>query len=240
VLLALVIRALLILWDSQKINRKITFTLGLYVFVYLSNSFISPITLAHKYIFWAVLGFIIGQVYRSKSSRSVNRSRVRIPALILLPLFLTASGLFAAGQVNYLVNVDKFGRDNQIVLDYTPSPVIPCFMYFDTEFLMVEKRGREAVLNLADDELRGNPRCISALILKAQNAIDNSDLTALRRYAYRLHEIAPARSKSIELGMYYATQAGDSALASRIQSVMDQLNLIYLPGPAPTAITPGS
>jgi hypothetical protein len=107
-------------------------------------------------------------------------------------------------------------------------------MYFDAEFLMLEKRGNQAVLDLAAHELRGNPRCVSALIVEAKYALNIGDLDALRRYAYLLHEIAPARSKSIELGMYYATQAGDTNLASRIQRIMDELNLIYVPGPTPT------
>lgn len=230
-LLALVIRAILILWDTQKINRKITFILGLYIFVYLSNSFISPITLAHKYIFWAVLGFIIGQVYRSKSGVKLSRTVDRLPALLLAPVFVIAAGFFAAGQVNYLVNVDKFGRDNAALIEYTPSPVIPCFMYFDTEFLMLDKQGNQAVLDLAAHELRGNPRCVSALVVEANYALNIGDLNALRRYAYLLHEIAPARGKSIELGMYYATQTGDTVLAGRIQKIMDELDLIYLPGP---------
>jgi O-antigen ligase len=60
-LLALVIRSIFILWDSEKINRKALFIIGLYIFVYLTNSFVSPFTLTHKYLFWAVCGFLIGQ-----------------------------------------------------------------------------------------------------------------------------------------------------------------------------------
>ena len=63
-LLALVIRSFLILWDSKSFDRKSLFALGLFFFIYLTNSFVSPITLTHKFIFWAVCGFIVGQVYR--------------------------------------------------------------------------------------------------------------------------------------------------------------------------------
>jgi hypothetical protein len=103
-------------------------------------------------------------------------------------------------------------------------------MYFDAEFLMLEKQGNEAVLDLAADELKDNPRCVAANIVKAKYAINTNDLEALRTYAYHLHEIAPARGKSIEIGMYYATRAGDVALATAIQKVMKDLNLIYVPG----------
>ena len=230
-LLAIVIRSLLILWDSRKIDRKVTFVLGLYIFVYLSNSFISPITPSHKYLFWAVLGFIVGQVYRIRSAASNGKTFTRTAALIALPAVILSTGFFIAGQANYLMNVDKFGRDNSALIDYTPSPVIPCFMYFDAETLMLQKQGSETVLDLADDELNGNPRCVAANIAKAQAAINSGDLTALRTYAYYLHEIAPARSKSIEIGMYYASKASDVALAASIQKVMKELNLIYVPGP---------
>ena len=230
-LLAIVIRSLLILWDSHRINRKVTFVLGLYIFVYLSNSFISPITPTHKYLFWAVLGFIVGQVYRIRGAADKGKIFTRKAALITLPAVILSTGFFISGQANYLMNIDKFGRNNSALVEYTPSPVIPCFMYFDAETLMLQRQGSETVLDLAADELNGNPRCVAANIVKAQAAIDSGDLAALRRYAYFLHEIAPARSKSIEIGMYYATKAGDVALAASIQKVMKELNLIYVPGP---------
>ena len=230
-LLAIVIRSLLILWDSHRINRKVTFVLGLYIFVYLSNSFISPITPTHKYLFWAVLGFIVGQVYRIRGAADKGKIFTRKAALITLPAVILSTGFFISGQANYLMNIDKFGRNNSALVEYTPSPVIPCFMYFGAETLMLQRQGSETVLDLAADELNGNPRCVAANIVKAQAAIDSGDLAALRRYAYFLHEIAPARSKSIEIGMYYATKAGDVALAASIQKVMKELNLIYVPGP---------
>jgi O-antigen ligase len=230
-LLAIVIRSLLILWDSRKIDRKVTFILGLYIFVYLSNSFLSPITPAHKYLFWAVLGFIVGQVYRIRSAASNGKIFTRTAALIALPAVILSTGFFIAGQANYLVSVDKFGRDNSAMIEYTPSPVIPCFMYFDAESLILKKQGVQVLSDLAADELNDNPRCVAANIAKAQEAINSGDLTALRTYAYYLHEIAPARGKSIEIGMYYASKAGDVALATSIQKVMNELNLIYVPGP---------
>lgn len=230
-LLAFVIRSLLILWDSRTFDRKVTFVLGLYIFVYLSNSFISPITTSHKYLFWAVLGFIVGQVYRMKGREPRRRNFTRPTALVALSITIFSTGFFVAGQANYLINIDKYGRDNSALINYTPSPVIPCFMYFDAETLMVQRLGKQAVLNLVTDELSDNPRCVSANIAKAQEAINSGDLTTLGRYAYRLHEIAPARGKSIEIGMYYATKAGDAALAQAIQKVMKELNLIYVPGP---------
>jgi len=241
-LLAIVIRALLVLWDSRKIDRKVTFVLGIYIFVYLSNSFISPITTSHKYLFWAVLGFIVGQVYRIKGNAikgntikgnaGTGKRFTRSTALVALSLTVISTGYFVAGQFNYMASVDKYGRNNSATIDYKPSPVIPCFMYFDAESLMLQKQGDQAVIDLAEDELNDNPRCVAANIIKAQQAINSGDLTALRTYAYHLHEIAPARGKSIEIGMYYATKAGDAALAQSIQRIMRELNLIYVPGPA--------
>lgn len=229
-LFAFSIRALLILWDSRKFDRKVIFALGLYIFVYLSNSFISPITPPHKYLFWAILGFIVGQVYRIRGSATQNKIPTRVTALAVLPAVIFSTGFFVIGQVNYLTSVDKFGRDNSAVINYIPSPALPCFMYFDAELLMIEKQGEQARLKLATDELAANPRCVSANIVKANEAIARGDLIALRPFAYRLHEIAPGRGKSIEIGMFYGTQAGDGALVSSIQKVMKELNLIYVPG----------
>jgi hypothetical protein len=184
----------------------------------------------------------VGQVYRIKGNAikgntikgnaGTGKRFTRSTALVALSLTVISTGYFVAGQFNYMASVDKYGRNNSATIDYKPSPVIPCFMYFDAESLMLQKQGDQAVIDLAEDELNDNPRCVAANIIKAQQAINSGDLTALRTYAYHLHEIAPARGKSIEIGMYYATKAGDAALAQSIQRIMRELNLIYVPGPA--------
>jgi O-antigen ligase len=230
ILLAFLVRALLILWDTRKIDRASTYFLGLFLFIYLTNSFISPITLSHKYIFWAVAGFIIGQVYRTRKQSQAPRLLIRTSAVVLVIALLPAAFVFAQGQLNYLKSVDKYGRDNNAIIDYTPSPVLPCNMYFDAEFTILEKQGNAAVLDLANKELQGNTRCVAANIVIAKYLLNIDDMASMKSYAYNLHEIAPGRGKSIELAMYYANRTQDATLFASVQKVMSELKLVYIPG----------
>lgn len=229
-LLALLIRSILIIWDRRIFDRRILFIFSLFIFTYLTNSFVSPITLTHKYLFWAVGGFLVGQVYRSRHKISTRSLKIRITALTSAITLIVASFLFIQGQWNYMTHIEKYAANNQATIDYKPSQVLPCFMYFDAEALMLNNQGNQAVLDLASKELSNNPRCVSAILVFAQYAVATGDTESLKKYAYLLHEIAPARGKSIEYGMYYATKMGDQALFDAITKIMNELDLIYVPG----------
>jgi O-antigen ligase len=230
-LIAFVIRAIAIFYDRHETNRKELFGLSLFLFVYLTNSFVSPIVLTHKYLFWAVCGYLLGRAYLSPKPSEKPDQRplfLFLGSSTLLSLFIIVN--FIIGQLNWLVNVEKYAADNQAIIDYAPSPVLPCFMYFDAEALMLNNQGNQAVLDLATKELSNNPRCVSAILIFAQYAVATGDTESLKKYAYLLHEIAPARGKSIEYGMYYATKMGDQALFDAITKIMKELDLIYVPG----------
>jgi len=229
-LLTLLVRSILIIWDRRIFDRRLLFVFSLFIFTYLTNSFVSPIILANKYLFWAVGGFLIGQVYRNRVKISHKSLGIRAAALASSLILVVASLLFVQGQINYMTYIEKYAKDNKAIIDYQPSPVLPCFMYFDAEALMLNNQGNQAVLDLASDELKSNPRCVSANIVFAKYAVATENLDSLKYYAYRLHEIAPARGKSIEYGMYYATKAGDQGLYDAISKIMKELDLIYIPG----------
>jgi O-antigen ligase len=229
-LLALVIRSLLILWDTKKIDRVYTFLLGLYIFTYLTNSFVSPITLTNKYLFWSICGFIVGQTYRLPSRiqlGSKKRSFCAITASLVLSLI---TFVFIQGQLNYLINIEKYAENKSIALGYKSSPVIPCMMYFNSEIAMASNDGSEYALKFAQDKLRNNPRCVNAQVVLTQAVVNSGNLNGLKELVYHLYEIAPARGDTISFGMYYANRAGDQLLASALQREMRALGLTYVPG----------
>jgi O-antigen ligase len=229
-LLALVIRSFLILWDSRAINRKALFALGLYIFVYLTNSFISPFTLTHKYLFWAVCGFIVGQTYRLPSRASLPKTSTRFSALTAGAFLAFIAVIFVQGQLNYLTSIEKYAADNKAVINYKPSPVIPCMMYFDAELLMAVNNGNDYAIQFIRDELKQNPRCVSAQINLTRAAVNSGELKGLKKYVYQLYTIAPARSDTISFGMYYANRTGDRKLAAALEKTMKALGLTYIPG----------
>jgi O-antigen ligase len=227
-LISLLIRSLLILWDRRTFPRVFTYLLGLYIAIYLTNSFISPITISHKYLFWAVAGFVIGSVY--STPRESGRLSIRAGAALLAVTSLIVGGFFVHGQLNYLTNIEKYAADNSVKLDYMHSAAIPCFMYFDAEMLMVAHKGSDESAAFAEKVLDQNPRCVAAVIFLAKTAVNNNDALALKKQVYRLIEIAPVRSETISIGMYYANRTGDQDVKLRLERVMKALNLIYVPG----------
>ena len=229
-LLALVIRSFLIIWDRRSIDRKSLFALGLFIFIYLTNSFVSPITLSHKFIFWAVCGFIVGQVYRLPSRRSERKVSQKALPLMVSAIFISVTTLFAQAQINYLTHIERYAADNSIVQQYKASPLLPCFMYFDAELLMANNVGIESAAELAEEELANNPRCVSAQIHLTKAAVNSGELEGLKELVYRLFEIAPARNETISLAMYYANRAGDATLRKALEDEMKALGLVYFPG----------
>jgi hypothetical protein len=229
-LIALVIRSFLILWDSQKIERKSLFAIALFIFIYLTNSFISPITLSHKFLFWAVCGFIVGQVYRLAPRRSERKFSQSVTPAFASIVLLSITALFTQAQLNYLTHIERYAADNSIVQQYIASSMLPCFMYFDAELLMASNHGAEKAAELAREELANNPRCVAAQIHLTKAAVNAGEITGLKELVYRLFEIAPARNDAISLGMYYANRAGEVELRQALEKEMKALGLVYIPG----------
>jgi len=229
-LLALVIRSFLILWDSRSIDRTSLFALGLFFFIYLTNSFVSPITLTHKFIFWAVCGFIVGQVYRLPSRRSERKVSQKLLPVSSLALFALMATLFAQAQLNYLTHIERYAADNSLVQEYEASPLLPCFMYFDAELLIASNLSAKSAADLAREELANNPRCVAAQIHLTKAAVNAGELAGLKELVYRLFEIAPARNDTISLGMHYANRTGDVMLRQALEKEMKALGLVYIPG----------
>ena len=145
-------------------------------------------------------------------------------------IFILFASYFAQGQINYLSNIEKYAEDNAAIVNYTPSPFLPCFMYFDAELLMAKNHGSAKARELADGELAHNPRCVAALIYKTEILVNSGNLTDLGPLVYRLFEIAPARNQTISFAMYYANRVGDTKLRLTVEKQMKTLGLVYIPG----------
>jgi O-antigen ligase len=229
-LFALVIRSLLILWDSGRINRRAIYVIALYFFVYLTNSFVSPFTLTHKYLFWAVCGFVVGQAYRLPVRRSISDSSIKVSAISGAAVLALVATIFAQAQINYISNIENYALKKGNAVNFSHSSVLPCFMYFDAKLLVQKSVSAESAFQLALDEIDVHPRCVSAQIEITKNVVNSGEMTNLAQLVFRLYELAPARSETLSFGMYYANRAGDEAFKKTLEKAMRALGLVYIPG----------
>jgi hypothetical protein len=155
---------------------------------------------------------------------------VRLTSATAATLIGLTSFVFASGQLNFLTNLEKFAETKAQMANYKQSPVLPCYMYFDYAYQMVVKPGTPNAVDLANNELRSNPRCISALIANTRTIVDSGDTANLGSFVYRLYELAPARAETISFGMYYVNRSGDQKLGTLLQAEMKTLGLTYIPG----------
>jgi O-antigen ligase len=225
--LALLIRSLLIQWDRNPGQRKYLFALGLYFFVYLTNSFVSPMAIPAKYLFWALGGWVIGQTYLQQSPRLRS---IKIPVAILTATSVFILANFSVAQWRYSTAFEKYAVNQKSSSDYKFNPFIPCFMYFEGKFHILENEKLEEIQTLAREQLDANPRCVSARIILAQIYQGTGDMDALEYQVSQLLEIAPYRTEVLRMGIEYANKAGDADLFNELQRRFSELGLVYVPG----------
>jgi O-antigen ligase len=213
-LLALLVRAFFILDQRNRHNRYKYAAIGLYLFVYITNAAISPITLPHKYLFWALAGFIIGDAYRV-TVVEVNRrykviSGALIPVLILPTIFVLAN--FVPAQFNFLLANERYAQNQTQKIDLTYNNYLPCLIYNTNIAAILNRQSDKQLIDFTQDQIKGNPYCIDAWLNLAKIAYNQGDLPVMRQIIYRLIKIAPSRGEVINLAALYANKAGDKSL----------------------------
>jgi hypothetical protein len=226
-LLALVIRSLLIQWDKNPGQRKYLFAIGLYFFVYLTNSFISPMAIPAKYLFWALGGWVIAQSYLQQSPR-IRSIKIPVAILTVTSLFILVN--FSVAQWRYSTAFEKYAVNQKASSDYRFNPFIPCFMYFEGKFHILGNEDINTIARLAREQLDANPRCVSARIILAQIYQGTGNMEALEFQISQLLEIAPYRTEVLRMGIEYANKAGDADLFNELQGRFAELGLVYVPG----------
>lgn len=225
-LLALLVRAFCILHDRDPKNRLQYAAIGVYLFVFTTNAAISPITLPHKYLFWAFAGFIVGQAYRGVSIKPNLRYKVisaaLIPALILPTAYTLVN--FVPAQIDYLRATDKSAKGTGERIDLKYNNFLPCIIYYPSIVSMINKNGEKDVIIFAQDQIKGNPNCIEAWITLAKIAYNQGDLPVMKKIIYELIEIAPSRQQVINLAALYANKAGDEYLDDLVDKQLMKLN----------------
>jgi hypothetical protein len=225
-LLILLVRSFCILDERYPKDRYRYAAIGLYLFVFTTNAAISPITLPHKYLFWALAGFIIGQAYRGVVTAPQLRHKVTgaalISALILPTIYVLVN--FIPAQLSYLRATDKAANSPAERIDLKYNNFLPCIIYYPSIASMVSRSGEKELIIFSQDQIKGNPNCIEAWITLAKIAYNQGDLPVLKTIIYELIEIAPSRQQVINLAALYANKAGDEYLDDLVDKQLMKLN----------------
>ena len=225
-LLALLVRAFCILDERNRQNRYKYAAIGLYLFVFTTNAAISPITLPHKYLFWALAGFIIGDAYRNTQISLNLRYRV-ISASLIAALVLPTSYVlvnFVPAQLKFLQANEKFVKDPNQKIDLEYNNFLPCLMYYPNMSRIFNKQGEKELIIFTQDQIKGNPYCIEAWITLAKIAYNQGDLPVMKTVIYKLIKIAPSRGEVITLAALYANKAGDNSLDDLVDKQLMKFN----------------
>ena len=225
-LLALLVRAFCILDERNRQYRYKYAAIGLYLFVFTTNAAISPITLPHKYLFWALAGFIIGDAYRNTQISLNLRYRV-ISASLIAALVLPTSYVlvnFVPAQLKFLQANEKFVKDPNQKIDLEYNNFLPCLMYYPNMSRIFNKQGEKELIIFTQDQIKGNPYCIEAWITLAKIAYNQGDLPVMKTVIYKLIEIAPSRGEVITLAALYANKAGDNSLDDLVDKQLMKFN----------------
>jgi hypothetical protein len=225
-LLILLVRSFCILDERYPKDRYRYAAIGLYLFVFTTNAAISPITLPHKYLFWALAGFIIGQAYRGVVTAPQLRHKVTgaalISALILPTIYVLVN--FIPAQLSYLRATDKAANSPAERIDLKYNNFLPCIIYYPSIASMISQNGEKELIILSQDQIKGNPNCVEAWINLAKIAYNQGDLPVMKTIIYELIEIAPSRQQVINLAALYANKAGDEYLDDLVDKQLMKLN----------------
>jgi O-antigen ligase len=227
-LIALVIRAILIIFEREVHTRKRTLALALFVFIYLTNAAISPIVLPHKYLLWAIGGYLVFHASRLTSdveSKTGDRMLLQGTVALFTAASLFVGVAFATSQINY-TNWGETKRSNPAAqVSASISKFLPCHIYFTHIAGYASSQGDAAVEKLSRDQIAINPRCYEAQRMLAAIAYNKGDLKALRKQVFILIELAPAQREVLDIANVYAVRAGDKKLEETVKNQLARMGV---------------
>ena len=227
-LIAYVIRSLLLILERETFSRSATYSLALFLFIYLTNAAISPIVLPHKYLFWAVCGYLIFESHRNSSSESISSTpqKLFVPAVTLLAAFsLFIGSAFVYGQFNLVKWGETYKSNVNAVQQVQVSRFIPCTVYYGTLSRYISPRGSESLEALSREQVAINPRCQEAQKMLAILAYNRGDYQEMRKRVYILIDLTPAQREVLDIATLYALKAGDTKLQKIVATQLARMGV---------------
>lgn len=227
-LIAYVIRSLLIILERDTMGKGSTYSLALFLFIYITNAAISPIVLPHKYLFWAVCGYLIFEAHRGSVEPGTGSTspKLFVPAIaVLASLTLFVGVAFSYSQVNFTRWGQAHNANPSAVQQIKVSPYIPCRIYFSSLVRFISPSGNEALEELSRRQVEVNPRCYEAQKMLSVLAYNRGDLKEMRKRVYILIDLAPAQREVLDLATLYAIKAGDKELQDIVTQQLARMGI---------------
>ncbi len=231
-LIGMLIRSFFIVMEREPERRKQYLALLLFAFVFLTNSAISPITIPNKFLFWGISGFVIGKAYFVPKAKAVsaqvywNFQGIRYFTALALILSLFIGVNFTLASVKFLNALEKHATNSKAVIHYASNTYLPCSMYFDAEYFMLQNQGSKVLDKFAADKVSQHPRCPGPRLFLAREAYNKNDMKEMGRQIAALEKIAPSRSDFLQAANYYAYKVGDERLKRQIVIQMEKVGII--------------
>ena len=231
-LLLILVRSLYINYNKYPNHRPTFYWLGVFFLLFITNSNISPITLPHKYLFWALAGFSIGAAYSNgviSGVRKVIAIPIRAGVASVAALAIFIAGNFVYAQIKFDLGLAKIAKASTPT--YQISSYLPCLIYFGPQNgLMTYKKDEKVALAItkanAKKALALNPRCLEAKMDLTRVAFKETDIPNAKKLVYELLEQAPARRDVISLASIYALTQNDFPLQKKLISQGRKLDLL--------------
>ena len=231
-LLLILVRSLYINYNKYPNHRPTFYWLGVFFLLFITNSNISPITIQHKYLFWALAGFSIGAAYSNgviSGVRKVIAIPIRAGVASVAALAIFIAGNFVYAQIKFDLGLAKIAKASTPT--YQISSYLPCLIYFGPQNgLMTYKKDEKVALAItkanAKKALALNPRCLEAKMDLTRVAFKETDIPNAKKLVYELLEQAPARRDVISLASIYALTQNDFPLQKKLISQGRKLDLL--------------
>jgi len=227
-LIAFVIRSLLIILERDSAAQHTTFALALFLFVFLTNAAISPLVLPHKYLFWAMCGYVIFEARRLDGVSHFNVASQKFSVAVISVLtaiaIVVGSG-FLVGQINFARWGEANMKDANAKIDVKISPFIPCTVYFSRLVTFIAPSGNDALERLSRDQIKLNPRCLEAQTILAKIAYNRGDFTEMRKRVYILIDLVPARREVLDIATLYAYKTNDLKLQKIVSEQLARMGV---------------
>ena len=243
----LLVRAIITNYHRYPDHRKMLYFVSAFFGVYSTNAMISPITLPHKFIFWALVGLMLGLAYKPASPREntpeitegsegVDELQSRSPlevleslnsTKILKPLIATTTvisivvvALLSVAQYKLVLTINDLQENSKSerVLNYQHTSYFPCAYYYLTEQTIANQNSLDKVIKFAEAEVQTNPRCVDARLTLAKYYFAKNDAAHLGWQIKALMEMAPANRDVLGLVGEVATKLGDRNLLGALHN----------------------